>query len=104
MMMSVCGSFGCILSWVPTSLPRPRSKRAVAYAVVNAGQISRLFMSANFILSVSILSIGRQTWLMFRFVECVFHGDVVALHSSMADSSAGEGYGGGCCRWKGPFC
>lgn len=37
MMMSVYGSFGCILSWVSTSLPRPSSKRAVAYAVVNAG-------------------------------------------------------------------
>ncbi|CAI7578767.1 hypothetical protein N7533_003159 [Penicillium manginii] len=37
MMMSIYGSFGCILSWVSTSLPRPRSKRAVAYAVVNAG-------------------------------------------------------------------
>lgn len=37
MMMSVYGSFGCILSWVSTSLPRPPSKRAVAYAVVNAG-------------------------------------------------------------------
>lgn len=37
MMMSVYGSFGCILSWVSTSLPRPPPKRAVAYAVVNAG-------------------------------------------------------------------
>ncbi|KAJ5690308.1 hypothetical protein N7462_004700 [Penicillium macrosclerotiorum] len=37
MMMSIYGSFGCILSWVSASLPRPRSKRAVAYAVVNAG-------------------------------------------------------------------
>ncbi|EMC96903.1 hypothetical protein BAUCODRAFT_68817 [Baudoinia panamericana UAMH 10762] len=37
MMMSVYGSFGCILSWVSTSLPRPSAKRAVAYAVVNAG-------------------------------------------------------------------
>jgi MFS family permease len=37
MMMSVYGSFGCILSWVSTTLPRPSSKRAVAYAVVNAG-------------------------------------------------------------------
>jgi hypothetical protein len=33
MMMSVYGSFGCILSWVASSLPRPSSKRAVAYAV-----------------------------------------------------------------------
>ncbi|KAK4569459.1 hypothetical protein LTR86_003222 [Recurvomyces mirabilis] len=37
MMMSIYGSFGCILSWVSTSLPRPSAKRAVAYAVVNAG-------------------------------------------------------------------
>ncbi|KAF2021513.1 MFS general substrate transporter [Aaosphaeria arxii CBS 175.79] len=37
LMMSVYGSFGCILSWVSTSLPRPPPKRAVAYAVVNAG-------------------------------------------------------------------
>ncbi|KAK6000878.1 hypothetical protein QM012_002961 [Aureobasidium pullulans] len=37
MMMSVYGSFGCILSWVSSTLPRPSSKRAVAYAVVNAG-------------------------------------------------------------------
>jgi hypothetical protein len=37
MMMSVYGSFGCILSWVSSSLPRPPAKRAVAYAVVNAG-------------------------------------------------------------------
>ncbi|KAJ5802991.1 uncharacterized protein N7503_005441 [Penicillium pulvis] len=37
MMMSIYASFGCILSWVSTSLPRPRTKRAVAYAVVNAG-------------------------------------------------------------------
>ncbi|KAJ5945859.1 hypothetical protein N7454_002698 [Penicillium verhagenii] len=37
MMMSIYASFGCILSWVSTSLPRPRAKRAVAYAVVNAG-------------------------------------------------------------------
>jgi hypothetical protein len=37
MMMSVYGSFGCILSWVSTSLSRPPTKRAVAYAVVNAG-------------------------------------------------------------------
>ncbi|KAL6244141.1 hypothetical protein RBB50_009011 [Rhinocladiella similis] len=37
MMMSIYGSFGCILSWVSTTLPRPSSKRAVAYAVVNAG-------------------------------------------------------------------
>ena len=36
-MMSIYGSFGCILSWVSTSLPRPSAKRAVAYAVVNAG-------------------------------------------------------------------
>lgn len=36
MMMSIYASFGCILSWVSTSLPRPRAKRAVAYAVVNA--------------------------------------------------------------------
>jgi len=36
-MMSVYGSFGCILSWVSSTLPRPSSKRAVAYAVVNAG-------------------------------------------------------------------
>lgn len=33
MMMSVYGSFGCILSWVASSLPRPSAKRAVAYAV-----------------------------------------------------------------------
>lgn len=37
MMMSIYGSFGCILSWVSTSLPRPSTKRAVAYAIVNAG-------------------------------------------------------------------
>ncbi|KAF6814048.1 major facilitator superfamily transporter [Colletotrichum sojae] len=37
MMMSVYGSFGCILSWVSTTLPRPATKRAVSYAVVNAG-------------------------------------------------------------------
>ncbi|KAH0032978.1 MFS general substrate transporter, partial [Aureobasidium melanogenum] len=37
MMMSVYGSFGCILSWVSSTLPRPSSKRAVAYAIVNAG-------------------------------------------------------------------
>ncbi|KAI9727365.1 MAG: hypothetical protein M1834_008436 [Cirrosporium novae-zelandiae] len=37
MMMSVYGSFGCILSWVATTLPRPSSKRAVSYAVINAG-------------------------------------------------------------------
>lgn len=37
MMMSVYGSFGCILSWVSSSLPRPSMKRAISYAVVNAG-------------------------------------------------------------------
>lgn len=37
MMMSVYGSFGCILSWVSSSLPRPSTKRAISYAVVNAG-------------------------------------------------------------------
>ncbi|KAL1875715.1 hypothetical protein VTK73DRAFT_9904 [Phialemonium thermophilum] len=37
MMMSIYASFGCILSWVSTSLPRPSTKRAIAYAVVNAG-------------------------------------------------------------------
>ncbi|KAF9873692.1 hypothetical protein CkaCkLH20_08802 [Colletotrichum karsti] len=37
MMMSVYGSFGCILSWVSTTLPRPATKRAVSYAIVNAG-------------------------------------------------------------------
>lgn len=37
MMMSVYGSFGCILSWVSTSLPRPATKRAISYAVINAG-------------------------------------------------------------------
>lgn len=37
LMMSVYGSFGCILSWVSTTLPRPSTKRAVSYAVVNAG-------------------------------------------------------------------
>ncbi|KAI1338273.1 MFS general substrate transporter [Xylariaceae sp. FL0016] len=37
MMMSVYGSFGCILSWVSTTLPRPSTKRAISYAVVNAG-------------------------------------------------------------------
>lgn len=37
MMMSVYGYFGCILSWVSKSLPRLPTKRAVAYAVVNAG-------------------------------------------------------------------
>lgn len=35
LMMSVYGSFGCILSWVASSLPRPSSKRAVSYAVGN---------------------------------------------------------------------
>ncbi|KAK7433360.1 hypothetical protein QQZ08_000300 [Neonectria magnoliae] len=35
-MMSVYGSFGCILSWVSSSLPRPSTKRAISYAVVNA--------------------------------------------------------------------
>jgi MFS family permease len=33
MMMSVYGSFGCILSWIATTLPRPASKRAVSFAV-----------------------------------------------------------------------
>ncbi|KAL6410807.1 allantoate permease [Ilyonectria robusta] len=37
MMMSVYGSFGCILSWVSSSLPRPSTKRAISYAAVNAG-------------------------------------------------------------------
>ena len=37
MMMSIYGSFGCILSWVSSSLPRPSTKRAISYAVVNAG-------------------------------------------------------------------
>ncbi|KAJ9136893.1 Major facilitator superfamily domain-containing protein [Pleurostoma richardsiae] len=37
MMMCVYASFGCILSWVSTSLPRPSTKRAISYAVVNAG-------------------------------------------------------------------
>lgn len=37
MMMSIYGSFGCILSWVSTTLPRPSTKRAISYAVVNAG-------------------------------------------------------------------
>ncbi|KAF2736390.1 MFS general substrate transporter [Polyplosphaeria fusca] len=37
MMMCVYGSYSCILSWVSTSLPRPASKRAVSYALVNAG-------------------------------------------------------------------
>ncbi|KAI4747574.1 MFS transporter [Aureobasidium sp. EXF-12298] len=37
MMMSVYGGFWYILSWVSPTLPRPSSKRAVAYAIVNAG-------------------------------------------------------------------
>lgn len=37
MMMSVYGSFGCILPWVSTTLPRLATKRAVSYAVNNAG-------------------------------------------------------------------
>lgn len=37
MMMSIYASFGCILSWVSSSLPRPSTKRAISYAVVNAG-------------------------------------------------------------------
>ncbi|KAH7020406.1 major facilitator superfamily domain-containing protein [Ilyonectria destructans] len=37
MMMSIYGSFGCILSWVSSSLPRPSTKRAISYAAVNAG-------------------------------------------------------------------
>jgi hypothetical protein len=41
MMMSVYGSFGCILSWIATSLPRPSSKRAVSYAA------SRLWISCG---------------------------------------------------------
>lgn len=36
MIMSIYGSFGAILSWVSTSLPRPSAKRAVAYAFLNA--------------------------------------------------------------------
>lgn len=35
LVMSVYGSFGCILSWVSTTLPRPSTKRAIMYAVVN---------------------------------------------------------------------
>lgn len=35
-MMCVYVSFGCLLSWVATTLPRPAAKRAVAYAAVNA--------------------------------------------------------------------
>lgn len=37
LMMCIYCSFGCILSWVATSLPRPPTKRAISYAVVNAG-------------------------------------------------------------------
>jgi hypothetical protein len=37
MMMSIYESFGCILSWVSSSLPHLSTKRAISYAVVNAG-------------------------------------------------------------------
>ncbi|KAJ5313522.1 ATPase AAA-type core [Penicillium atrosanguineum] len=58
MMMSIYGSFGCILSWVSTSLPRPRSKRAVAYAVVNAGSNFASIYASYFYPS----SQGPQYW------------------------------------------
>jgi hypothetical protein len=37
LMMSVSVSFGCILAWVSTSMARPPTKRAAAYAIINAG-------------------------------------------------------------------
>ena len=58
MMMSIYGSFGCILSWVSTSLPRPSSKRAVAYAVVNAGSNFASIYASYFYPS----SQGPQYW------------------------------------------
>ncbi|ORY11147.1 major facilitator superfamily domain-containing protein [Clohesyomyces aquaticus] len=48
MMISVYGSSGCILSWVSTSLPRPPAKRAVAYAVVNAGSNMASIYASHF--------------------------------------------------------
>lgn len=58
MMMSVYGSFGCILSWVSTTLPRPSTKRAVSYAVVNAGSNFASIYASYFYPS----SQGPQYW------------------------------------------
>ncbi|WVQ80928.1 hypothetical protein IAT38_003035 [Cryptococcus sp. DSM 104549] len=37
LMMSVYASFGSVLSWIQTSTPAPPLKKAVVYAIVNAG-------------------------------------------------------------------
>jgi hypothetical protein len=65
MMMSVYGSFGCILSWVSSTLPRPSSKRAVAYAVVNAGSnLASIYASCK---SAQTESYQMTFWLPCRF-------------------------------------
>jgi hypothetical protein len=65
MMMSVYGSFGCILSWVSSTLPRPSSKRAVAYAVVNAGSnLASIYASCK---SAQVETYQMTFWLPCRF-------------------------------------
>ena len=72
MMMSIYGSFGCILSWVSASHPRSRPKRAVAYAVVNAGSKFPSIHGAISILPTRVLGIGKRMLLFLLSAECVF--------------------------------
>ncbi|KXH53156.1 hypothetical protein CNYM01_01877 [Colletotrichum nymphaeae SA-01] len=78
MMMSVYGSFGCILSWVSTTLPRPATKRAVSYAVVNAGSNLASIYASYFYPK----SHGPQYW-QANIINVAFSGMCILLATSL---------------------
>ncbi|EXF78309.1 hypothetical protein CFIO01_00304 [Colletotrichum fioriniae PJ7] len=78
MMMSVYGSFGCILSWVSTTLPRPATKRAVSYAVVNAGSNLASIYASYFYPK----SHGPQYW-QANIINVAFSGMCFLLATSL---------------------
>ncbi|KAH0359256.1 MFS general substrate transporter, partial [Aureobasidium melanogenum] len=78
MMMSVYGSFGCILSWVSPTLPRPSSKRAVAYALVNAGS-NLASIYASYIYPASQ---GPRYW-QANVVNVAFSAACIALATAL---------------------
>lgn len=78
MMMSVYGSFGCILSWVSTTLPRPATKRAVSYAVINAGSNFASIYASYFYPK----SHGPQYW-QANIINVAFSATCVLLATSL---------------------
>ncbi|TLS27653.1 hypothetical protein PpBr36_04814 [Pyricularia pennisetigena] len=78
MMMSIYGSFGAILSWVSTSLPRPSAKRAVAYAFVNAMSNLASIYASYFYPATQ----GPQYW-QANIANVAFSGMCIAMATTL---------------------